>query len=176
MGRIGPIISAKLAFRSTARLPDVLILVVLFYHHNSSMQRFIPDPAGPIPLGVVWWGALGGVTISLTGVFRHPRDWDDAYNTWHIARPALGAVMGTVGYLIFVVVIQAVGQASTETGRGSPIFYLVAFLLGYREQVFRDMLRRAVDALIASSRGTDCAEHLSGPAVHSADRNESQCR
>lgn len=53
---------------------------------------WLPDPAGPIPVGVTWWGALGGVTISLTGIFRHPRSWDDAHNGWHVARPVLGAV------------------------------------------------------------------------------------
>ena len=60
--------------------------------------------------------------------------------------------MGTVGYLIFVVVIQAADQGDLEVGYGSPIFYLVAFLLGYREQVFRDALRKAVDVLIAPGR------------------------
>jgi drug/metabolite transporter (DMT)-like permease len=131
-----------------------LVAVLLLYHHNDAAHRLVPDPAGPIPLGVVWWGALGGVTISLTGIFRHPRSWDDAYNRWHIARPVLGAVMGTVGYLIFVVVIQAAGPSEVEAGNGSPIFYLVAFLLGYREQVFRDVLRKAVDTLIAPGRDT----------------------
>lgn len=131
-----------------------LVAVLLLYHHNETAQRVVPDPAGPIPVGVIWWGALGGVTISLTGIFRHPRSWDDAYNRWHVARPLLGALMGTVGYLIFVVVIQAADQGDLEVGDGSPIFYLVAFLLGYREQVFRDALRKAVDVLIAPGRNT----------------------
>lgn len=131
-----------------------LVAVLLLYHHNEPVQRLVPDPAGPIPVGVIWWGALGGVTISLTGIFRHPRSWDDAYNRWHVARPVLGAVMGTVGYLIFVVVIQAADQGDLEVGDGSPIFYLVSFLLGYREQVFRDALRKAVDVLIAPGRNT----------------------
>lgn len=129
-----------------------LVGVLLLYHHNDTAQRVVPDPAGPIPIGVAWWGALGGVTISLTGIFRHPRSWDDAFNCWHVARPVLGAIMGTVGYLIFVVVMQAAGPGELEAGNGSPIFYLVAFLLGYREQVFRDALRKAVDVLIAPGR------------------------
>lgn len=129
-----------------------LVAVLLLYHHNEMAQRVVPDPAGPIPIGVVWWGALGGVMISLTGIFRHPRSWDNAYNRWHVARPVLGAVMGSVGYLVFVVVIQAADPGEAEVDGGSPIFYLVAFLLGYREQVFRDVLRKAVDVLIAPGR------------------------
>jgi hypothetical protein len=136
----------------------VLIGIALAYAHFSGVKDFFPDPAGPIPIGVVWWGALGGVTISLTGVFRHTRSWDDSYNMWHIARPILGAIMGTVGYLIFVTVIRAAASNQPVAGHGSPIFYLVAFLLGYREQVFRDVLRKAVDVLIAPGRPSDSGE------------------
>lgn len=132
-----------------------LLLFLLLYHHSPFAQRLVPDPAGPIPLGVVWWGALGGVSISLTGIFRHPRDWDETYNWWHVARPLLGAAMGTVGYLVFVVVAQAASTEGAEAGSSSPVFYLVGFLLGYREQVFRDVLRKAVDVLIAPGRNAD---------------------
>jgi hypothetical protein len=48
-----------------------LVAVLLLYHHNDTAQRVIPDPAGPIPIGVVWWGALGGVTNSLTGILSY---------------------------------------------------------------------------------------------------------
>jgi hypothetical protein len=33
----------------------------------------IPDFFGPIPIGVPWFGALGAILISLTGVFQHAR-------------------------------------------------------------------------------------------------------
>ena len=61
------------------------MLLALAYAHFHSLRILISDPIGPIPLGVPWWGALGGVMISLTGVFRHPHEWDDSYNKWHVA-------------------------------------------------------------------------------------------
>jgi len=64
----------------------------------------------------------------------------------------MGAVMGSVGYLIFIVIISASATLPQGPAHGSPIFYLIAFLLGYREQVFRDVLRKAVDVLLAPGR------------------------
>ena len=130
-----------------------LVGAALLYAHIHEVRVIFSNPVGPIPLGVIWWGALGGVTISLTGIFRHAKSWDDSYDMWHIARPALGAVMGSVGYLIFVVVIRAASTSPPIAGQGNTVFYLVAFLLGYREQVFRDSLRKAVDVLISPSKG-----------------------
>src|SRR5438105_3482960 len=81
-----------------------LVTLAVAYNHSAQLRHWVPDPAGGIPLSVAWWGAVGGVTISLTGIFRHPRSWDDGYNKWHVARPVLGAIVGSVGYLIFIVV------------------------------------------------------------------------
>lgn len=136
----------------------VLVALGLAYVHIHRLHEFLPNPAGPIPLGVPWWGALGGVMISLTGVFRHATGWDRSYEYWHIARPVLGAVVGTVGYLIFVVVIRATGTTpSTSSASSAAAFDLVAFLVGYREELFRQLLKRATDVLLApgSSQGKD---------------------
>ena len=56
-----------------------LVALGLAYLHQPALHRFLPDPAGPVPLGVPWWGALGGVTISFTGIFRNARRWDGSY-------------------------------------------------------------------------------------------------
>jgi len=32
-----------------------------------------------VPVGVPWFGAVGAVLISLTGVFAHEHDWDPNY-------------------------------------------------------------------------------------------------
>jgi hypothetical protein len=110
------------------------------------LDRALPHRIGAVPLPVAWWGALGGTMISLEGVFLHNRDWDPAYNYWHIARPLIGAALGTVAYLIFVAVVDATGaKAKTQ---GSLAYYIVAFLVGYREETFRNLIKRATDVLI----------------------------
>lgn len=139
----------------------LLILLALLHFHWSWAHRLVGNALGPIPLAVPWWGALGGITISLTGVFKHASSWDRSYEAWHVARPVMGAIMGSVAYLIFIVVIRSTGASvTTATHSGDAVFDLVAFLVGYREAVFRELLRKAVDILLAPGRssGSDVAE------------------
>jgi hypothetical protein len=104
-------------------------------------------------VAVPWWGALGGITISLTGIFRYADKWDPSKNLWHIARPFIGAIVGSVSYLIFVTIIRATG---TTPAHGSPtgnaVFYLVAFITGYREEIFRELIKRTADSLFAPGK------------------------
>lgn len=128
----------------------LLVALALAYADSQWLQRYIHDPEGPLPLSVPWWGALGGVTISLTGVFKHASTWRPDYEKWHIARPVLGAVVGSVGCLIFIVVIRATGNDATTTKpSGGAVLALVAFLVGYREEIFRELIKRATDSLFA---------------------------
>ena len=115
----------------------------------AAFRDVFPDPLGPIPLGVPWFGALGAVTISLYAIFRYSDSWDPTFEYSHIARPLTGAVVGIVGYLILASVINATGASGgVVQALGKPVSYVVAFLLGYREQSFRELIRKATDLLI----------------------------
>ena len=83
-----------------AYLLGLLILGVLFAF---SLLSFVPDAFISVPVGVPWFGAVGAVLISLTGVFAHEHDWDPNYWPWHVARPFVGASLGVVGVLIFLI-------------------------------------------------------------------------
>lgn len=50
---------------------------------------------GTMPIAVPWWGALGAVTLSLTGVFEHRGTWQRSYAYWHWARPFIGVVLAS---------------------------------------------------------------------------------
>lgn len=47
-----------------------------------NLYCLMPNPVGGVPLEIVWFGALGGVLLSLQGVFRHVSDWNVHYHTW----------------------------------------------------------------------------------------------
>lgn len=126
----------------------VLLVLGIGYGAWSAFRQVLPETLGPIPIGVPWWGALGAVTISLYGVFRHNQKWERSFNYWHIARPFLGAVLGMVAYLVFVVVIDATGVQAKRSG--TLVYYLVAFLVGYSEDTVQLLLKRATDVLFAS--------------------------
>jgi hypothetical protein len=134
---------AYLFWIEIAYLVLLLVGAGLFVRWDSFRQLF-PDPIGPVPLGVAWFGALGAVTISLYGMFRYSRSWDGGYNYGHLAGPLTGAVTGVVGFLIFAAIVNATGVQITNR----PIAYVIAFLLGYRQESFRELIKKATDLLI----------------------------
>src|SRR5882672_3741532 len=90
---------------------------------------------GTTPLAVVWFGALGAVLISLTGIVEHAHDWDESFALWHLSRPVIGASLAIVSVLILQAGVLAIGSTpSTSTGNGvvpnDLLYYIVAFLIG----------------------------------------------
>lgn len=156
----------------------VILAIGLVFFVKRDLLFFVPDAFGPVPLGVPWFGALGAVLISLTGVFEHEHDWDLTYWPWHVARPLIGVTLGVVSVLILQAGVLAVGStpiqptptstppSSTPTPTPAPtppasqnqptkpiptnlLYYLVAFLVGYREETFRELIKRLVDIILA---------------------------
>lgn len=114
-----------------------------------------------LPLWVPWAGMLGGATISMVGVAKHSTQWDgERYGYWHASRPFLGAVSGTVSVLIVVLVTATVkpgtqeataGAAATYTPTGIGVLTVIAFVVGYREETFRALIRKVVDVILGPS-------------------------
>ncbi|HEV8383020.1 MAG TPA: hypothetical protein VGQ29_15640, partial [Gemmatimonadales bacterium] len=115
----------------------------------------------PVQVGFVAFGlpsqsgALGAVTISLEGIFQWNNAWKTSYNYWHIGRPFFGAVLGIVAFFMFVVIVSASGNAPTFLDGKTPplpkdciIYYVLAFLVGYREETFRDLIKRVTDLIL----------------------------
>jgi hypothetical protein len=123
-----------------------LLAIAVLYVVRNGLVAWIPDPLGPIPVAVPWFGALGGVAISLRGLNVHGGAWDPSFTFRHLSRPLSGAIVGTIAFVVFVVVINATG---TQPRLTSTLAYdLVAFLVGYREDTFRDLVGRATDILL----------------------------
>jgi hypothetical protein len=148
--RLGPSFFFWLAMTYTG----LLLLMAAVY--NLSFPSTTPRLIGSIlPVGVPWFGALGAVTISLEGVFLWNSQWERKYNYWHIGRPLFGAVLGIVAFFLFVVIGSAAGTPPKFLdGVESPpvkdfiIYYVLAFLVGYREETFRELIKRATDLIL----------------------------
>jgi hypothetical protein len=65
----------------------LLVLAALFcvYVLSSDFRSALPSSLGSLPVGVPWFGAVGGTLISLTGVFKHADTWDPRLELWHWA-------------------------------------------------------------------------------------------
>jgi RsiW-degrading membrane proteinase PrsW (M82 family) len=114
----------------------------------------LPGAISSVPTsGILWFGALGGVLLSLTGVFEHSGNWDPSFRLWHVARPFVGAAVGLVAVLVIQAGILTLGQNPTPDKNASRFvfYYVVAFLVGYREESFRELIRRLGDVILKPS-------------------------
>lgn len=134
-------------------LSAILILGLVFFIKRKVLF-FIPEAFGPVPVGVPWFGALGAVLISLTGIFEHQHDWEPGYWPWHLSRPLIGVGLSVVSVIILKAGILAVGSAPQpqQSIPSNLLYYLVAFLVGYREETFRELIKRLVDVILSPGR------------------------
>jgi hypothetical protein len=132
----------------------LLALIAFGLASKWNVLTVIHDPfAGVVPFVVPWAGALGGVGISLVGIAGHQIDWDAAqYAYWHLVRPLLGLLFGTVAVLVIILLLDTVKVTQTSQGRytptGAAILAVIAFVVGYREATFRTLVTRVVDLVI----------------------------
>jgi hypothetical protein len=112
---------------------------------------------GNMPTAVPWFGALGAVLISLVGIFEHPLDWNPRMAPWHWARPFVGGSFAVVSVLILQAGIVSIGSDPHNPGKSLALYYIVGFVVGYREETFRELIKRLVDVLLNPGPGASDA-------------------
>jgi hypothetical protein len=142
---------------TTCFVIDIIYLVILVagaltYLHWGWFNKALPSELGPIPLGVIWWGALGGLTISFGGIVKYRHEFDESLLVWYISKPFLAMIAAATSYLIFTLLIRSTG---TTVASNNGTYYILAFLVGYREQAFRELLKEATDMLLKPAKPKD---------------------
>ncbi len=130
------------------------------------IREVIPASVAGVPISILWFGAAGAVLVGLYGIFDHGHlDWQRRLNPWHIGRPFTGALLGTIGYIAFVGVIRATGaNPVTNDPAGRFVYYVVAFLVGFRELAFRQLIARVSDLLLGPGSVAETDRAPSAPA------------
>lgn len=123
----------------------------VWYLAHPEFLRFPIEAGDKIDIAIrcMFFGALGGVVISLKGVYDHHcnrGDWDDGFMLWHIGRPISGALTG----LITVVLLLAINSTSPN----EPVAYAIAFIFGTQERRFFNFLSE-VAALVVRVPGDE---------------------
>ena len=143
-----------------------LVALAFVYYEIGAVRDLVPELFQRLPVEVAWFGALGGVAISLKGVYDHPvlqplvppppglppadapgtETWDNRWVIWHIGRPFSGMLAGIVTLLL----LKAV---STGAPRHAVVL-AAAFILGTQERRFFEFLKE-VGALIVAVPKSD---------------------
>jgi hypothetical protein len=151
----------------------VLVACFFLYERDAAFAQFVEFKLGRLPFEAIWFGAVGGFLVSAQGIFMHNREWRRSYDYWHYVRPLLGALVGTLGCLIFLVLNEA---ATKQSATANPVFYdVIALAIGYRERSFRTLIEKLSDTIILPGKdeskdggsdgkaGTDGADGDPGP-------------
>ena len=83
---------------------------------------------------------------SLFGIFVHNSDWDSSYNYWYYSRPIFGAVTGSVGALLYLVLLNLGTTSTVRVDRLT--FYAAAFVFGFADKAFMQILKSVTDVII----------------------------
>jgi hypothetical protein len=129
-------------------LAYLAILVALFatYASWSAFRADAPKSFGQIPVGVVWFGATGAVIGSLFGIFNHNKQWKLSYNYWHYCRPLFGAVTGSIGALLYLVLL--ILGTTTAVRVQNVTFYAAAFVFGFADKSFIQLVQNVTAVII----------------------------
>jgi hypothetical protein len=148
----------------------LLVLLLVGYQFNWVRLHKLPTVIGNVlPLIVPWGGALGGICIGLVGVTAHWAKWNQTadnmpsrqaltWNGWYLVRAPLGAALGTIAALIVVLFLGTVARTNDGTVNVTPVgaatLMVVAFVVGYKQETFRQLLERAVDVILGPGTPT----------------------
>jgi hypothetical protein len=132
----------------------LLLPIVAALVHSDPAQIFhwLPNTLFKLPTVVLLFGALGAVLLSLQGLFFNNTNWLPSYNFWYLTRPFVGAALGFVAVLIFVALVNATQATSGTTAvagaNSETVYVIIAFVVGFREQTFRNLMTKVVDVFL----------------------------
>jgi hypothetical protein len=97
-----------------------------------------------------WFGALGGVTIAIYGIYSHvqQKDFDPKYELWYLCKPIIGAIFGWFVYLIFFLGLVSVQGMGQDKMTRPELAFLIAFLAGFSERFTIKMIDKLMSVLI----------------------------
>jgi hypothetical protein len=110
------------------------------------------------------WRAWEPLTANFSDIARRADRWNPHLATWFFVRPLIGAAFGAIGYLIFRAAIQVSVTNTADLGGPAILGYVIAFTLGYREEMFRELLKRITD-LLATAGGGDVEPPSAPPGL-----------
>jgi hypothetical protein len=124
-----------------------LLGVKLFYSDIENEIGMIIFSAG--------MGGLGGIVSAMYALWRHTAEeinYSKQYALWYISNPILGTFLGIVAYLIMLAgVVSLTGELNQDNINFPYTVYLLAFILGFQQNVAWELIRRFRNVFLPDS-------------------------
>jgi hypothetical protein len=147
-----PVAGRRLAFGYALGWLGVLVALAAMYTEGDFRTVLRGVPFSGVAAG--WAGALGGIAISLKGVYEHGtrpaggdkrEPWDNDLLIWHLGRPASGVI---VGIAVYILLKTAYPSGSPSAGAMAA----AAFILGTQEKRFFGWIKQIGAVVVAVPR------------------------
>ena len=120
-------------------------------------------------LASMLWGGIGGAVAVLYSLFKHvgERDFDSQYVLSYVGKPFLGLVVGGTVYMVFNLVIRALGifpsgiadvEGNVVPTVAPGVVYLVAWASGFKEDRILALVDAMMKRIFASLGSGDAAQ------------------
>jgi hypothetical protein len=100
-------------------------------------------------------GGLGGIVSAMSALWRHTAEeinYSSQYQLWYVINPILGVFLGLVAFLIMMAgIVSLTGEISQDSITFPYVVYLLAFLLGFQQNVAWDLIRRFRNVFLPES-------------------------
>jgi phospholipase C len=123
----------------------LMALFLAYIHGNDRLD--LPPRFGGVPVEAPWLGAVGGLMVSFSAQYFSRGEWDPRFNYWHLVRPLTGAASGAVACLLVIVLARTAG-ASHPLQLDTTALDAVAFVFGYAEESFRELIKAVTDVFL----------------------------
>jgi len=94
------------------------------------------------------WGGIGGITGAFYALWKHVArdvDFSKQYYLWYVSNPIMGLILGSFIYLVMKGSLLSMTTETNIQDITSPfIVYLLAFVVGYQQNVAWALVRRVV--------------------------------
>jgi hypothetical protein len=143
----------------------VLFIVGLFLLPNvvmDSIPRWFPEiSSAALPdmntmFTAMLWGGLGGIVSALIGLWTHRalnQEIDRQWAIWFFANPFMGIVLGALVFLLLRAILLGLFPSTSGRFQFSWVLYLLAWIAGFEQNVFYDLIERGMKMLEPKKRG-----------------------
>jgi hypothetical protein len=136
----------------------VVAVVALLFIQGPSIAELLGnrvDVLG-IPTQVLWnsllWGGIGGLSAAFYALLKHVEDYDPQHARWYYLSPVIGLVFGPLVALLADVglpaLVQLVGTAPSEMEVRPAVMYLLAWAVGFQQQLVIYLLKAVVGRIV----------------------------
>lgn len=138
----------------------LLVLLLLGYLTFKWPEFVLWNGMITLSLKTVWFGALGGITISIYGIYNHIRlrNFDPQFKLWYYCKPVIGGIFGWFVFLVYYIGFVSAQGMEMDIIKHPEIPFIIAFLAGFSERFTIKMIDKLMAVLTTFSEDKSTTE------------------